>query len=830
MTLNLFTFNNYYNRVNKRFETIEEYEGAGVLLYSYSDRNFNPNDGVSTSFIFNYNGAQPDYCVVTNEYNEIVSRWFVIEAVRTRGGQYSVNLLRDLVSDYYTAVLNNPCFIEKATIKDIDSPLIFNKENMSYNQVRTEQTFLYDKSKCPWIVGYLPEDEGIGQVDATITSYAKADETVNGIENWEYYSLVDKANLAILDAASLEYRIRYIADKGFSLLTGHNIKVSTPVDVKYTPRSNNVSDYRFGMIYDPEEYELESFSVSEINENNARLLEIPIYGATPNAEGGAVATIDETLKAILTCMDKLDKKFTWFNNSAITNLEANGKVVTTHGIIDSIKGTILHDSTTDIFYKVKVSKSTEVARILAPADICDRLSRIMAQYTGSDWYPSPYPDNFDWWTFWPTLHQDFLTLEYGFTKPVVELEIVSIGVQTAGNITETINLLPDAPYKMICIPYGKIECRYGDQAVEKFTTDPAAGYALAAALMTSSGTRNVFDLQLLPYCPIPGAIVDGVLDARRVTNTLIIEKRNNTPVNIVCGGVTSSFTFTIPANIPKGSTVLERKINTETVMYRLCSPNGAGQFELDAEMNGGVSGWEVNCTYKPFQPFIQIKPIFGGLYGIETDTDYRGLICGGDFSMPQLSDAWADYQLNNKTYQEQFDREIQNLKVNQKGARWKEAIGAVSSIIGGSVATGVSGSPLAGANLFTGAITSGANLAINDRLREETLDYRQDQFGFELANIQAIPQSITKTAANVINNPLVPYVEKYECTEIEKQALIEKLKYNGMTVGIIGKIVNYITPNKPTYIKGKMIRVEGIQDDYHIAEALAAEINKGVFL
>jgi hypothetical protein len=186
---------------------------------------------------------------------------------------------------------------------------------------------------------------------------------------------------------------------------------------------------------------------------------------------------------------------------------------------------------------------------------------------------------------------------------------------------------------MFCIPYGNITCRSieGDD----FINNPSVGVNIATNIATKLGDKFIYDLQLLPYCPIQAAISNNKLELARVSHSLITNDDGSEIFSAICWCTESSFTFHISDyQIPVGSTALERKVNSETVMYRLCSPNGAGQFDLDAELNEGVDKWEINCTYKPFQAFIQIKPVFKGLYGIETETDYRGLICGGDFSLP----------------------------------------------------------------------------------------------------------------------------------------------------------------------------------------------------
>ena len=50
-----------------------------------------------------------------------------------------------------------------------------------------------------------------------------------------------------------------------------------------------------------------------------------------------------------------------------------------------------------------------------------------------------------------------------------------------------------------------------------------------------------------------------------------------------------------------------------------------------------------------------------------------------------------------------------------------------------------------------------------------------------------------------------------------------------MTVMRIGTIDQFIQPTR-TYIKGKLIRIENIADDFHVINTIASELNKGVFI
>jgi hypothetical protein len=122
-----------------------------------------------------------------------------------------------------------------------------------------------------------------------------------------------------------------------------------------------------------------------------------------------------------------------------------------------------------------------------------------------------------------------------------------------------------------------------------------------------------------------------------------------------------------------------------------------------------------------------------------------------------------------------------------------------------------------------------ADLSTNQALRNEALDYAKDMYGYRLGNIQATPLSLTKVSSFDINNKIYPFVEYYTCTPVEKNALRNKIKYNGMTVMRIDTLNNFIS-NEESYVKGKLIRIEDTIEDYHIVNELGREVNLGFFI
>ena len=50
-------------------------------------------------------------------------------------------------------------------------------------------------------------------------------------------------------------------------------------------------------------------------------------------------------------------------------------------------------------------------------------------------------------------------------------------------------------------------------------------------------------------------------------------------------------------------------------LYRLSAGNYSAMFEFSPAKGGGFNGWLIDCTYKPFQPWMHIIPELSFLYG-----------------------------------------------------------------------------------------------------------------------------------------------------------------------------------------------------------------------
>ena len=153
------------------------------------------------------------------------------------------------------------------------------------------------------------------------------------------------------------------------------------------------------------------------------------------------------------------------------------------------------------------------------------------------------------------------------------------------------------------------------------------------------------------------------------------------------------------------------------------------------------------------------------------------------------------------------------------------ASGAVAGSVGGPVGAVVGGIVGGATSLIGGSI----DYEMNEKLRTEAVNYTTDMFNYQIGNIKALPDTLSKLTAMVANNFIFPVIEYYTCTDTERQALKDKIKYNGMTVNRIGKISQFIQP-EPSYIKGSLIRLESIADDFHMIKTISDELYKGVFI
>lgn len=799
----IFKYNNYYNRLVKVEDTLAGYREEGEEVYSFT-ANFNPGNGVVTQILVgtgDYDG-KGDYLLVGLYYIDsntretsyrIDSRWFILDAERTRGGQYLLTLKRDVVVDYYNIVLDAPCFIEKATLAT-NNPLIFNKEDFQVNQIKTYENLLKDDIGCAWLVGYLSATQSIEGISVTKKNINTNVELVGNIASWAWYNYTNLSHSSQdyhNNANNLVFRIYFsakgvannyeavwdFANKSYTVIEG-GIFLSDDYAVEFEWESNSKSRELIDNFM--------TAAIAQISSLNVRTELLPNYiGDITELSGRVLKTTDNE-----------------YYNTSVTQFADTERS------------------------KERINTSGTLALLLK--NIADSVTGVAQDHTIAPLY-------------------DVSLTNY-------KLTLTSITDEYSITFNLDINkYCTNDVYRIIAIPYPDADKRFiidgaksedGTTALPQIFMSRENALEIANAIIKkgggSSASSLVYDFQLLPYCPIKQQYNWEVFDVIKYTAlggvsplegkyTIVGDK------GIVFEVVEPSFTF----NINEPITVSEPKVENQCDMYRLCSPNWASIFEFNAAKNGGVNYFNVDCRYKPYTPYIHINPNFKLLYGQDFN-DARGLILAGDFSLTSISDAYTNYELQNKTYQLMFDRQIENLEVQQKYQRINEIAGTVTGTLSGGTSGTLAGNMLSSGSVLGstigGIVGAGASLVggiidynINEKLRHEAIDYTKDNFNYSLQAIKAKPDTLTKVSAINNNNKIYPVLEYYTCTDVEKEAFRKKLQYNGMSVGIIDTIRNYVYTT-PTYIKGKIIRIEGLEDDYHVANEIAREMYLGMFI
>lgn len=780
-------YNNYINRKLKFENTINEYLEFDNMIFT--GVNFNPNDEISTEVTLNFRDyATADYVIVADEAGQnIVGRWFIIDRVRVRGNQWNFTLRRDVVADYWNVIKTAPCFIEKA-ILDYDDYRLFNKEDMTFNQIKTEETLLKDNSGCPWIVFYADKDFTLSGAITTNklldVPFIQLDST---IENWDYYNASNLSdNQAPIESTSGNTLIQYSINRR----TG-----SRHYDLVVDTYGNTISG-----------------------------------SDNPGAINGYKATTDDPnaiIQQIKNNMERVGNELIYNNAKSLFNVVSD----TVFENMIALKGQLLRDIEGRVFRVANIN-----SKVISPSyntfktvsvgsSLYLNLVDVMSGVT--DVTGSATIDSFKVAT---TLTQYTLELE--------EQEQLELTYDISGARIKT----EDTPYDIFAIPYGALDVYTveeggGEQTLCRTSAEIAIN--AATAIQKAGTTAKIYDVQILPYCPVQ-ELIQSVSNELYLTSALQYStiKQGETVKGIIINVPNSRFSFNIQHSIGTATNSIERKVNHQCDKWRLASPNYNSYFDFSVEMNNGVQYFNVDCEYKPYNPYIHVNPDFKGLYGQDFN-DPRGLVCGGDFSIAQINDQWNQYQIQNKNFQNIFDRQIKNMEEVGEIQRTLDIVNTIAgaaqgAVSGASIAALVPG---LGFTMGTGALAGGGisaaagivDIALNEVLRNKAINFAKDNFGYQLGNIQALPDVLSRISAFNNNNKFFPVLEYYTCTEVEKEAFRNKIKYNGMTVMTIGKIEDYITYDT-SYIKGQLIQLPLVNDDFHVANTIVGEVNKGLYI
>lgn len=778
-TLYLLKYNNYYNRQVKQTSL------SGYMDYvvgEIDNVNFNPNDGVTTTHTVNISDTiQIDYALITRinpaSLNEVIeSRWFVTERKQMRRGQSVLTLRRDVAVDYDKALREAKVYLDRGYVS-ANSPLIFNSEGNSYNQIKTSETLLKDKSNTPWLVAYLAQNffsDGDATTDKNIAitkqknydrTYATLDEMWEDVPNsknqWVPYTF-SGYSFSVDTIPVVSYADNYVW------------KI-TNQDVTYTTKSRD----------DSAAWELSG----DINQGSL------------NTTRSELAVYSPSLTIMSTDMKKDHPDYLISNYNQLISLSNTIARVGSGSNYRYYQMRIERDF--DGLYTVQTKEGDEVNKTINA--MLGKTSFIH-----------------------PRAGKDY-THEVIMNCGRIKAQWVDVTEDVVVKLKAESTLLRNAPYYMVCMPYSDVVLTYGGV---NYANDTSLPLPIVQQLIKDYGSF-VYDVQLLPYCPLQSIINNtGInLDALPEQNVSVTTTTNGAVAMIFCPE--SSFSFDIERTVPLKENL---KVQNETEFARLNSPNYASSFDFSVAKNYGVSYFSVDCTYKPYSPYIHIAPDWDNMYGQDFD-DARGLICSGDFSIDIISDAWTQYKLSNKNYQEIFNRQIDTFDYNAKYQKINEGVSAVAGAVSAGAGAGaniggyvnpaagaIAGGALGAASLAGGITDAYINNQLRTRQREDMIVNNSLQIG----NIKAMPNTLTKVSAINANNKIYPFLEIYSATTAEISALENYLSLYSYSLGVVGTITEYLNPNAETFVKGNIIRID-LHEDVHMLETINEELQRGLY-
>ena len=850
-------YNNYFNRKIKYIsketgtQTLDEYvnsadeypdgEGTHPCYTTAQNINFIPGDGITTTMVYNWTNEiwKPDYLVCyEGEWNDayIDSRWFITKIVRTRKGQHIFYLKRDTVSDNYSSFRNATAFIDKGYV-DISNDLFLNKEPITANQIKIKESLITDivdtgnsskvNSTIPWIVGYVANKWDTNQGSESEVDIKVPGSTFdwNGWNNFPLKNFINKegtVNLVYLNDITAKLRLGtgFLGGDGWE---GYYKDIKYNVFGKYIENEQTDPQYHknapaddMGNVYSVYSYFDYSF----------------LFFGSYKADSSYLPVLD---------VSKLDKNqvSSAIMTSGFTGVDGLSSVKPVSGIVKDGAN----------YYQVTVTEVTSNKTSPMSEDVINLFKDACNVKDNIDKYSKT------------TSKAVYEVASY------YQVVVTKITDDIIANHTFTCNMstafpLNDAPYKMFCFPLlaktnqtVKTKGYVNGQLTEGIKLNRDAILQIMGGLITGLGT-NLYDIQILPYCPIRGG--DLVQDPAFGANNLTITGSDNVHTSVIKNGdqtvghlfwsakSTFSFVNTYYYNPIDYSNPIKTKRIATTQFARLVSPNQANTFEFGIVQNNGLVKLEIDCQYKPFSPHIHIKPVFNRLYGrnwthnsnLTDSVDARGLICSGDFSFPQTTNQWVQYELENKNYQLQFNREIDTLELNQKWAEKGAVINGITGAIGSTVKGMGAGAMVGGgagaavgavAGLATGAIDAVYNYEEVKTLGRDAIDLKQDLYDYNLQNIQARPNNLTNIGALNPDFRYFPYLEVYDCTQAEAEAIENKFKYEGFTLGVVGTVGNYIgTADTTNFIRGALTRIENVSANE--AQDIATELSRGLYI
>lgn len=816
-TVYFYKFNNYYNRIIKRYDTIAEYTANATLLGSQSNCNFVHGDGVNSSFVWNKlatDSDTPDY-VVVDDYKGNISRWFVTNSFKSRDRQDKLQLRRDLIADFYSDIVQySPCLIRKGYVPQTN-PLIFNDEGVQYNKIKQDEILIKDESNCSYIVGFISNTaSGQATVTGTIKDY-NYDYNYASLNDFPYKNYVEGAGNNHTQSATIIYANNPNGRIYYSLKCNaratHGTHPRNDMEVIFSANGKGKPDY-----YTPAYSNLATTGTywQSGTSNNNVIIQCNASDSTIelnyikdnylNFLYNKVSIINYDYAK--TCFGTEDSEYNNISQFNGKRIKIGATVYTCSIESENERNSVINYNSSNPTISTNFNNIINFINNHKPSgpEMSDG-SHSVYYYDNKNTY---YPDD--------------LKIMSKLEDKYILLTPAESDIKTDLDDKTNRTHLPTQPFDMFML-INEDGISYKVNTIS-YTSNHEVNLNIAQALCQASGT-GAYDIQIVPFNPMRGTILaDGTLqfygyDVHEIKNS------SNTVIGhyVMCNS--ADLNFTLEKN--------ELKFNPDNYkkdynlnQYRLCSPNQETMFEFSPAMNGGINTWEISCNYRPYASYVKVQPTWGSLYGnyiYNNKTDFRGLVYNSALCVTQLSDAWANYVSNNKNFQQLFDNQINTLTKQQD-----IQLNAMEETLGLRSFTGM---PIGS---ILRVIGGNKDIEMTRELNNIAISKMETDFKYQMDNIKSMPHTIKKLTNINEDTRVFPFIEIYSASATEEQSFEYKMQYTGYTVMTTGKIIDYCQTGVETFVQADLIRLDYSRSeetaDNYIASEIATELAKGIYI
>lgn len=404
--------------------------------------------------------------------------------------------------------------------------------------------------------------------------------------------------------------------------------------------------------------------------------------------------------------------------------------------------------------------------------------------------------------------------------------------------------------QLIDEPYSILICPLYDCKIKKVTTtgnnwdfnieQESAFNAFNSIIQYLSGENGyLVDAQIYPYCPI-------LIDEQTVVGGLPFFGISNT-----------SYSNLISVQLLPNSDIKKEYIERE---YSIVSPEKSGKFTFnfydytnDIINVNGINQKEltviVKTALKPFSIITcaYIIPELGSLINITYDSQITGCLpTSNGFECSLASNQFESYKRNNSNYQQIFQLQKDELKMQHETERKNEiasiAINTMSASLMGGIAgatmadTGIGNSfgtkvagGIAGAAIAGGVVggVMGTQFVQNEKLRAYEQYLQQKSFDLNIGQIKNLPNTISRISSfnEIIVKDFWYVIETYECSDAEKDIVDNFINEYAYEIGVYDFISNYVQKNK--FIKAELIKSNYAVNLHEIARN---ELSGGIYI